>query len=319
MQVNEQILVIISKRLEGGASAEELEQLQLWLDADAANRSEYDQMVKIWSDSPRVISLPHFDTDAAWRKTDGRISVKKMPVYTRRIAVAAAVIVIAAAGWWLYNKTNPGWQRFEATAANQSLQLPDGSVVFLRKGSSLKYPPVFDKNERTVQLSGEAFFKVQHNEHQPFRITTTHSKVEVLGTSFLVRSEDALDEVVVATGRVSVADKDQSSNSIVLVAGQKAILQEDKFKEDIVTDSNYMAWKTGFLDFKNASLQKVLDDVAHYYGVTIELAGGQPVQKKDGINVRFENQPFGQALEELKLVTGLEAKKENGKYLLYQK
>ncbi|HEY4147293.1 MAG TPA: FecR domain-containing protein [Chitinophagaceae bacterium] len=319
MQESEQITDIIGKKLGGEASVAELEQLQRWLDAAASNRLEYDQLVKIWTETTPALHLPAFDVDAAWQKVDGRIGVKSMAFYTRRLVAAAAMVAVVAAGWWLWNKNNPHWQQFEAVAANQSLQLPDGSTVLLRKGSKLKYPPVFDKNERTVELTGEAFFKVQHNEQQPFRITTSHAKVEVLGTSFLVRSEGPLEEVVVATGRVSVTDKDQRSNHIILAAGQQAILQEDKFSQGLVTDSNYMAWKTGLLDFKGASLQKVLDDVQHYYSVSIELAGGQSVQGKDGITVRFENEPFDSVLEEIKLVTGLEVKKENGKYLLYQK
>ncbi len=319
MQENEQITAIIGKKLGGQASAEELEQLDSWLNAGIANHEEYDQLVKIWAESARALTLPAFDTDAAWHKVDGRLRTGTVPLYARRLVAAAAVVTLVATGWWLWNKNNPRWQQFEAAGANQSLQLPDGSTVLLRKGSILKYPPVFDKSERTVQLTGEAFFRVQHNDQQPFCITTSHAKVEVLGTSFLVRSEGALEEVVVATGKVSVTDKDRETNQVVLAAGQKAVLLEDRFREDLVTDSNYMAWKTGLLDFKGASLQKVLDDVQHYYGVVLELAGNKVVQKKDGITVRFENEPFEQVLEEIKLVTGLQVKKDNEKYLLYQK
>lgn len=326
MQVNEHISSIIAKKLEGQATAQELEQLQDWLLADAGHPREYDQLVKIWAESPRVLTLPAFDTAAAWTKVDGRIraharpaAVRVIALYGRRMAVAAAVIIIAGAAWWLYSQNYPRWQQVEALAANQSVQLPDGSVVELRKGSKLEYPALFNKAERTVRLTGEAFFRVQHNEHQPFRISTAHSQVEVLGTSFLVRSEEALDEIVVATGRVSVTDKSKSANRLVLVAGQKAVLEQDRFRQDKVIDSNYLAWKTGILEFKATPLTTAIEDIAHFYGAPLSLARGQDAASRSTITLRFENESFETVLEELKQVTGLEAKKENGKIVLYQK
>jgi len=148
--------------------------------------------------------------------------------------------------------------------------------------------------------------------------------VEVLGTSFLVRSpddasRDAIDEVVVSTGKVSVTDRNNSANHAVLTAGQKAILQEKRLQETPVADSNYMAWKTGVLEFKGATLEKALEDISHYYEVPLSLAPGQGTAATIRINARFENQPFERVLEEIGLVTGLEVKKENGKYLLFRK
>jgi len=332
MHVNEHIAAIIGKKLEGQASAEELAQLASWLTTDAGNALEYDQLARIWAESPRVLARPAFDTAAAWARIDGLISgssiarrpapVKSIALSFRRAAVAAAVIAVAATGWWWLSR--PHWERLEATKANKSVQLPDGSVVLLRKGSQIEYPRVFANNERTVHLTGEAFFNVQHQAGQPFRITSPHLDVEVLGTSFLVRSandasNDAIDEVVVSTGKVSVTDRNNSANHAILMAGQKAVLQEKRLQETPVADSNYMAWKTGILEFKGATLEKALADIAHYYEVPLSLAPGQGTAATIRINARFENQPFERVLEELGLLTGLEVKKESGKYLLFQK
>jgi len=329
MQVNEQIAAIIGKKLEGQASAEELEQLQLWLSSGEGNSHEYDLLVKIWDESPRVLSRPAFNTEAAWTKVDAQIgadyankangAARVIPLPLRRAVAVAAVIIVVAAGGWLWNKNNHRWHRFEAVAANQSIQLPDGSVVELRKGSRLEYPPVFNAAQREVRLEGEAFFSVQQNEHQPFQINTLHARVEVLGTSFLVRSEDARDEVVVATGAVSVTDKGQSLNRVVLKAGQKVVLEQDHFKEDRVMDSNYLAWKTGVLEFKATPLAVALSDIARFYNTPLSLAEGQEAASKTALTVRFENESFESVLEELKQVTGLQVKKENGKTFLYQK
>lgn len=326
MQANEQIAAIIGKKLEGQASAEELEQLQRWLDSGATHAGEYDELVKIWNESTRALTLPAFDTAAAWQKVDATLNaattrqtlIRTLSFY-RRIAVAAAIIIVAGAAWWTYSSRHPRLQSVEALAANQSVQLPDGSIVELRKGSKLEYPALFNTSERVVQLSGEAFFRVQHNEHQPFRINTPHSRVEVLGTSFLVRSQETLDEVVVASGSVKMTDKSKTADALVLVAGQKAVLEQSGFRRDKVTDSNYLAWKTGLLDFKATPLVTALEDISHYYNTPLALADGQDAISQSTITLRFENEPFDSVLEELKQVSGLQAKKENGKILLYRK
>ena len=69
-----------------------------------------------------------------------------------------------------------------------------------------------------------------------------------------------------------------------------------------------------------ASLQKVLEDVAHYYEVPLELdPAAKPLTQKINITVRFENQPLEQALDEIRLITGLSTKKEKDKIVFYQK
>jgi ferric-dicitrate binding protein FerR (iron transport regulator) len=44
-----------------------------------------------------------------------------------------------------------------------SIELPDGTQVWLNKNSRIEYPKVFDGDERQVFLQGEAFFEVVPN------------------------------------------------------------------------------------------------------------------------------------------------------------
>jgi len=126
--------------------------------------------------------------------------------------------------------------------------------------------------------------------------------------------------VVVVTGRVQVEDKNQSGHQVVVPAGQRVVLQQHQFLQNSITDSNFIAWRTGHLEFKNAPLQKVLEDVAHYYGVDIELEpGAEPAANPLNITLRFENQPLEQVLEEIRLAAGLALKKDNDKIILYRK
>lgn len=331
MDIEEQILTLVAKKFEGQATEAELAQLQVWLQASKANQIEYEKLASASDNINALLALPAFDTEAAWAKVNTLInnpakidSLKPAFLthlfYYKRISAAAAVILFCIAGFYLWNNSRASLQAFTATNANQLITLPDNTTVLLRKGSTLFYPTAFAAKERRVELEGEGFFNVYHNEQQPFLIVTANAKVRVLGTSFLVRSKNLQDEVIVVTGKVSVTDKAKTSNQLLLVAGQMAILQNDQFKQTAIKDSNYLAWKNGLLEFKDANLSKVLADVSQYYELPLEVAANDSAAvEKIRINVKFQGQTLAQVVEEIKLITGLETKTENGKTVFSQK
>lgn len=331
MSQHEHIVTLIAKQLQGLATSQEKEELQQWLKADTAHQQEYDDLAGIWQKSGPLLANPTFNAAAAWLELDNRIAhLQPRPkkhidnlialLFSSTVKTAAILIVvfIAAGGYWW--RRHAQWQSFTAVAQNETLTLPDRSVVVVRKGSTIKYPKQFDKEERRIQLNGEAFFSVQHNEHQPFLVITGHSEVKVLGTSFLVNAANATDEVVVVTGKVNVTDKTENDNQVILTKGQRAVLQQDhRFYQDQVSDSNFIAWKTGQLNFNNTPLPKVLQDVSHYYGVPVEPDPGlQPAANAIPVTVHFNNQPLVQVLDELRLITGLQMKKEKDKMIFYR-
>lgn len=331
MNQKEHIISLIARQLQGLATPQEADELRQWLQSDAACQQEYDDMAAIWQKSGRLLAEPSFNTEVAWLKLDDQIALRtakeRKPLHTlisifyKPAAKVAAILILAStavAGYWWHRQSQ--WQTFTATAQNETLTLPDQSVVVVRKGSTLTYPKHFDKAARRVALTGEAFFSVQHNEQQPFFVITGHAEVKVLGTSFLVNSTNANDEIVVVTGKVNVADKNENNNKVILTKGQRAVLNKDHhFYQDQVTDSNFIAWKTGQLNFNNTPLSQVLQDISHFYGVSIEAAPGlQAAARTIPVTVHINNQPLEQVLDELKLITGLQVKKENDKTLFYR-
>ena len=331
MSQNDHIVSLIAKQLQGMASPQEAEELQQWLHTDAARRQEYDDMARIWQNSGPILANPDFNTDIAWAKLDDKIAlvsprpqrqfhtvVSYLFANTKRVAAAVVIFaMVSLGGYWWYKQAQ--WQTFTASNKNETLTLPDQSVVLMRKGSTITYPKSFNAKERRVQLTGEAFFKVQHNEAQPFLVTTGNTEVKVLGTSFLVNSNSATDEVIVVTGKVNVTDKNSNQNHVILTKGQRAVLSNKHFYQEQVMDSNYMAWETGQLVFNNTALPKVLEDISHFYGTQVELAPTlQSAAASIQISVEFKNQPLEQALEEIRLITGFTLKKEKDKVVFYR-
>ena len=71
-----------------------------------------------------------------------------------------------------------------------SINLPDGSKVWLNGDSKITYDGDFQGKTREVHLSGEAFFDVAKDKTRPFIIHTRTINLKVLGTAFNVRSYD---------------------------------------------------------------------------------------------------------------------------------
>jgi transmembrane sensor len=331
MSQNEHIITLIAKQLQGLATPRETAELQQWLQSDAACQQEYDDMAAIWQKSGPLLADPAFPADKAWLKLDDKIAQlsprPKMHFDTiistlfssgqRAIAAILVLAIIGIGGYWWYRQAQ--WQTVTASSQNKTITLQDQSVVTLRKGSSIKYLKTFNKKERLVQLTGEAFFKVQHNDNQPFLVTTEHAEVKVVGTSFLVNSNPTADEVVVVSGKVHVTDKKTANNQVILTKGQRAVLAQDQFLQEPVTDSNFIAWETGQLIFNNTPLPKVLHDLSHFYGIAVEPGQGLKGAAGDiHVTVQFNNQPIAQALEEIRLITGLQTKKVDDKIIFYR-
>ena len=147
-----------------------------------------------------------------------------------------------------------------------SLELADGTRVWLNAESRLRYPVAFMGKERKVEMEGEVYFEVAKNREKPFIVTVNGVDIRVLGTSFNV---SAYQEEVVTTlveGKVQLKRGDEQ---VVLSPNQQAIWSDDKFKVKQVDARNYVLWKEGIFYFEDVDLERILDDMARWYNVNI--------------------------------------------------
>jgi len=159
--------------------------------------------------------------------------------------------------------------------------LPDGSKVWLNASSSLRFPTDFTRTERTVEISGEAYFEIVKDASRPFRVSVLTSKgnqvVEVLGTSFDVMAYN--EENMVQTTLVDGAVKVKNGNSQnVLEPGQQAQSAMDVQSMRIVQDADVaaaIAWKNGYFNFNKESLQTVMRQLARWYDVDVSYIDSQ--------------------------------------------
>lgn len=156
--------------------------------------------------------------------------------------------------------------------------LEDGSVITLEKNSKLSFPVHFDKNKRTVILSGEAFFEITKNPNKPFYVYANEIVTKVLGTSFRIQAFDREKKVLVKvrTGKVSVYNQrsvnlsDPETNGLVLLPNQQAIYsRNNKNLSKRLVESPVPLKDMLPVQFDEVAISEVFEVIERRYGVKI--------------------------------------------------
>lgn len=148
--------------------------------------------------------------------------------------------------------------------------LPDGSEVYLNAASSLKYPVKFNKNERRVTLSGEAYFEVSKNPAKPFIVESENQSVKVLGTHFNVSGYPGeVVKTTLAEGKVLVSTL-RGTDKITLTPNQQAINNGTSLHTQSVNAGDVIAWKDGLFVFTQTNLKTVLQQISRWYDVGVD-------------------------------------------------
>lgn len=159
-----------------------------------------------------------------------------------------------------------------------SLELSDGTKVWINSAGVLKFPSVFANNKRVVQLSGEAQFEVKKDAKRPFIVQTEGIDVRVLGTTFNVLAYMGDDEVTttLVSGSVKLIEK-KSNRDILLKPGQQAVYSKNMNKVNVrnVETDYYTIWKDGLYMFKSEKLSTVLKRIERTFDVKISLLESQ--------------------------------------------
>ncbi len=156
--------------------------------------------------------------------------------------------------------------------------LPDGSKVWLNAQSTLAYPREFTRRERSVRLSGEAYFKVVSDKKHRFNVEMPQNmSVSAYGTEFNVEAyeNEKSYEVTLAKGHLEVSSGIGTKSAKVLNADEKATLNPFTGNIDIATADTYVetAWKEGKMVFRREKLDKIVEKLARKFGVEIRLEG----------------------------------------------
>lgn len=152
-----------------------------------------------------------------------------------------------------------------------TVELCDGTKVYLNSGTTLEFPSRFDGKVRSVILKGETYFDVARNVSKPFVVEVDEMKVKVLGTSFNVKSY--VDEPGVYTtlveGSVAILRDGQPEKKIK--PGEQAYYNKGVGTLSIaeVDVNEFTSWKDGVFYFKDIALEEILRIVSRWYDLEV--------------------------------------------------
>lgn len=156
--------------------------------------------------------------------------------------------------------------------------MPDGSKVWLNAASSLRFPTRFSGNERTVYLTGEAYFEVTKNALQPFHVQLFNGQqVEVPGTEFNVMSYE--DESVIKTTLVEGKVKVKQANDVVyLRPSEQSVFarKENRLSVNEADVNKEIGWKLGYFEFEDEDLPTIMRQLTRWYDMDVKFTGNIP-------------------------------------------
>lgn len=202
------------------------------------------------------------------------------------------------------------------------ITLTDGSVINLGADSRLKYPKLFGKTSREVELMGEAFFEISKDKNRPFIVHAGNLQTKVLGTSFKIEAFTGQPfSVAVATGKVRVDEfKGQQllRNMAILSPGNKVCWDPTTDQSRILHQdvTEITSWTSSRLVFNAEKLEEIAKHLERWYDVEIQFLKPSLARKKVTVTLMVDR-PLNDILQVLSAGAGLHYKINAKKITIY--
>ncbi len=279
---------LLDRYLARECTVEEHERVERWMEAALLNRRRVELLadalvadpatprVEVWESIERQLDVP--------RKS---FSLGAQPAHSSFARIAVLLLVVgggALAGRAVLSPepeaagpapavrvvTTPPGQR-------ASFRLPDGTSVMLGVASTLRHPVSFGAGAREVQLEGEAYFEVAHEEERPFAVRAGDIIAEDLGTEFVVRAypEDRHAHVVVREGKVALraaAATGSTAGRVIEPGHLGRLVASGEPRIERVDTAAYFAWTDGRLVLEDVPLRDALPQLSRWFDLDFRLA-----------------------------------------------
>lgn len=200
-----------------------------------------------------------------------QIRIGKKKAFNPYLKYMAAASILFLVGLGIYFKpaiTAEKQLSFKTSDTPKSIQLSDGSKIYLAANSSFQYPEKFMGEQRKVSLlKGNAFFEIAKDKKHPFIISSGEIKTRVVGTSFHIQMSKSKCEVIVVTGKVNVSTKGQS---VDLVPNEEALFTAQKLTKQMAEKSYLVNWYNTDVTLNQTTLKQVITVLQYKYGVSFQ-------------------------------------------------
>jgi len=370
---NDRIWLLLTRKLSGEASASELQELDLLLQQNEDALKTAEDVAAVWwmnettdedfLEATYLLHLKRIDAirpgldnkDLSGQETAVFASGLKNILTLKKLMIPAIIILIMGCCWAFFpllDQPTPApvvaanvKEVITPNGARSKITLPDGSNVWLNSGSRLHFKNVFDKEQREVYLSGEAFFDVVKDLQRPFIIHTDKIDVKVVGTRFNIKAyrNDKTSETSLVQGVIEVFVKSNLQKKYRLQPNEKLVLENSeqaiqpaneknteasnlKVAETVIqikkltyikgtTTDVESSWTKNILSFEDEVFAEVANKMERWYDVSIEFKNKK--WENAYLNGSFEKETLEQAMEAIKFSTGFNYTIRDKKVFIY--
>lgn len=236
-----------------------------------------------------------------------QIKVRTLKFKTFYRAAAVIILFLASAYFLFFNNL-----KSYDTSAGQTLALtlPDNSTVVLNAHSELSYNKKTWNSERTLELDGEAFFKVSKGE--TFSVRTPTGTVKVLGTQFNVKERRDYFEVKCYEGLVRVTSDEKT---VELSKGEIFRILDGKIETFEYMLSLQPSWIEKESSFSKVPLKQVIAELERQYDLKISVEGVDQNQLFTG---SFTHKDLTIALQSITIPLKISYKIEGNNVLFFE-
>lgn len=297
-QHSEQFIV---RYLRNELNQQEVDELMNWVNSSSVNRKVFEDFSAVWEVSAKGSVACSIDVDCDWQKFKTRVfETKDRSINSSYnwlgIAASFVFIVLAVSIYLLVNNFSSNNSTYASGNQVKTIVLPDSTTLILNSNSEIQFSTDY-LSERVVTLKGEAFFNVLKRSESDFKVVASNGFVKVLGTRFVVNTNEVNDlfEVKVERGKVLMSSGDQS---IVLTAGMEGVLNDETIDVNNSFDAKEIEWKSSRIVFKSASLVEVVEQLKISYS-TFDNYQILSSDNTTRVTTVFENQTFDEVVQEL--------------------
>ena len=177
-----------------------------------------------------------------------------------------AAIFVISIGLFLGARNFASYTEYASNGTQNTFSLPDNSEVVLNSGSEIQYKKWNWDNNRSLNLEGEAFFKVAKGKK--FEVNTTVGKVTVLGTQFNVKQRGNYFDVSCYEGKVKV---NFGNNEFILTKGMSVAVRDGKTIPIPTKNTLKPEWLEQEMVFHQESLPSIVAEFERHFNIELEL------------------------------------------------
>ena len=284
--------ILITKYFEGEITAAERKLLFSMIQTDEKLRKDFSSVQNLYALSSWLPNendeFEAVDKLAAFKHTHCR--KKRYPIHILKHAAgyAAAICITILSTWMAMNDRESAeemvtYEEFTTPSGQRAMvKLHDGTTVWLNARSTLRYPNHFAREERKVELDGEAFFDVEHNEHKPFVVSTEKLDIKVLGTKFNVFAYKGREEFNTALleGSVKVYERMNEEKALFMNPNECVELKDNKLVKRPMGNTDFLLWKEGIYAFDDVPFEDIIKKFELYYDIVITVNNSKLMKYK---------------------------------------